>query len=102
MEQNENLSIQRRLERIESNVFQIKVILLVTLVVLLIGVFGPSAVVRLVGMTVLYVGIVAGALYAGLRILDVLVKRKMGSDEEREEEILASIASESKTDEPAD
>ncbi|MCC6486412.1 MAG: hypothetical protein IT364_02850 [Candidatus Hydrogenedentes bacterium] len=102
MKQNENLSIQRRLERIESSVFQIKVILLVTLVVLLLGVFGPSAVVRLAGMTVLYVGIVAGALYAGIRILDVLVKRKMGSDEEREEEILASITSKSETDEPAD
>lgn len=109
MSQNEDRSIERRLERIESNVFQLKVILLVTLVILVIGViggFGPSAVVRVVGMTVLCVGIFAGAFYAGLRILDVLVQRKMGSEEEREEQmkdmILGSITSESKTDMPGE
>lgn len=106
MDKNEERSILRRLEHIESSLSHIKVILLAMLVILVIGVFGPRAVVQLIGGTVFVIGLAGCALYAGLSLLDVLVKRKMGSDEEREEQmkqtILASITSESKTDEPAD
>ena len=106
MRENEDSLISRRLERIESNTSHIKVILLVILVILVIGVFGPRAVVQLIGGAVFVIAMAGCALYAGLSILDVLVKRKMGSDEEREEQmkdkILASITSGSRNEETAE
>lgn len=106
MDKNEDHSILRRLERIDSNTSQSKVILLVMLVVFVIGVFAPRSLIQAWGGTLIVILLGFCVIYVFLLLMLPLWRWWIGSEEEREAEmkkkILASITSGSKTDKPTD
>lgn len=83
-----------RLKRIETQLSQLKVIMLIVLVCLLFGVFAPKEWVAPVGMGILGFGIVGTGLYCVLMILDLILKKRFGNTEERlEQELLQKMQS---------
>ena len=80
------------LEKIKSDLFQIKLLLAVLIVIALFGFFGPEKVIAAITRLVFWMGIILAAGYLFLLILEKLFfKKGPKSDKELEQVILQKV-----------
>ncbi len=91
MKEGVGVSLERRLDRIEHSLVSVKVLLFVILVLVVVGLYGPLKLREFVGGVVFWLGLLACFLYAVLLLLDALLSRKLGPEEDRERQLEAEV-----------
>ena len=85
-----------RLDRIDSDLFQIKVLLAVIIVLVLLVLCGPAAILEAVGTFLFYGAVLLAVAYLFLLVLGKILnwKRKPDADRKLEQKILQEFESE--------